>query len=70
MEFNPYSDYSAEIPNGYNITFSDLENIKAMEKIGIEEVKDTCFVLVAGGLGERLGYNGIKIGIPLELITK
>ena len=26
--------------------------------------------IVAGGLGERLGYNGIKIGIPAELITK
>lgn len=29
-----------------------------------------CFVLVAGGLGERLGYDGIKIGIPIELVTK
>lgn len=44
--------------------------MKDMEKIGIEEIKDTCFVLVAGGLGERLKYNGIKIEIPIELITK
>jgi UDP-sugar pyrophosphorylase len=27
-------------------------------------------VLVAGGLGERLGYDGIKVGIPIELTTK
>ena len=27
------------------------------------------FVLVAGGLGERLGYNGIKIAIPYEIFT-
>jgi len=26
-------------------------------------------VLVAGGLGERLGYPGIKIGIPMDLLT-
>lgn len=28
------------------------------------------FVLVAGGLGERLGYNGIKIEIPMELVSR
>jgi UDP-sugar pyrophosphorylase len=36
----------------------------------LNEVANTCFVLVAGGLGERLGYNGIKIGIPIELVTR
>lgn len=30
---------------------------------------DTAFVLVAGGLGERLGYNGVKIAIPSEITT-
>jgi len=28
------------------------------------------FYKVAGGLGERLGYNGIKIRLPIDLITK
>ena len=28
-----------------------------------------CFCLVAGGLGERLGFPGIKIGIVTEVIT-
>jgi len=37
--------------------------------LGLPELKNLCFVLVAGGLGERLGYSSIKIGIPLELIT-
>jgi UDP-sugar pyrophosphorylase len=28
----------------------------------------TCaFVLLAGGLGERLGYTGIKVGLPAEV---
>lgn len=25
---------------------------------------------MAGGLGERLGYDGIKVGIPIDLVTK
>lgn len=28
------------------------------------------FVLVAGGLGERLGYSGIKIAISTEITTR
>ena len=28
------------------------------------------FVLVAGGLGERLGHDDIKMGIPIELMTR
>jgi UDP-N-acetylglucosamine pyrophosphorylase len=31
----------------------------------LELIKDTCFVLVAGGLGERLGFDGIKVSIPI-----
>ena len=27
-------------------------------------MQDTVFVLVAGGLGERLGYGGIKVELP------
>ena len=26
-----------------------------------------CFVLVAGGLGERLGYSGIKLSLPIDI---
>jgi len=29
----------------------------------------TAFVLVAGGLGERLGYSGIKVALPTETTT-
>ena len=30
----------------------------------------TCaFVLLAGGLGERLGYTGIKVGLPAEVLS-
>jgi UDP-sugar pyrophosphorylase len=32
-------------------------------------VSDCAAVLVAGGLGERLGYSGIKVALPTELST-
>ena len=66
---NPYSDYSATIPKGKTLQLSNLEEIMKYEEIGMNEMKDSCFVLLAGGLGERLGYSGIKIGISLESIT-
>lgn len=43
--------------------------IEAMEKVGIEHVHECAFVLLAGGLGERLGYNGIKLEIPTEIVS-
>ena len=30
---------------------------------------ECAFVLVAGGLGERLGYSGIKVALPTESAT-
>jgi len=39
-----------------------------LEKDGLELIKTAGFVLVAGGLGERLGFDGIKISIPLETV--
>ena len=39
------------------------------EKIGMEALANTCFILVAGGIGERLGYNDIKLSLPMESIT-
>lgn len=36
---------------------------------GVEASREAAFVLVAGGLGERLGYSGIKIALPAELAS-
>ena len=49
-----------QVPMGENLTFGDETFIK-YEETGIREAKNAAFVLVAGGLGERLGYNGIKV---------
>lgn len=39
----------------------------AAEAAGLAAFGDAAVVLVAGGLGERLGYSGIKLDIPVEV---
>ena len=39
------------------------------EKQGYAAMHSCAFVLLAGGLGERLGYSGIKIALPAEITT-
>lgn len=39
----------------------------AAEEEGLRCFAETAVVLVAGGLGERLGYHGIKLDIPVEV---
>eukprot|EP00331_Platyophrya_macrostoma_P010990 CAMPEP_0176432794 /NCGR_PEP_ID=MMETSP0127-20121128/15599_1 /TAXON_ID=938130 /ORGANISM="Platyophrya macrostoma, Strain WH" /LENGTH=570 /DNA_ID=CAMNT_0017815019 /DNA_START=18 /DNA_END=1730 /DNA_ORIENTATION=- len=68
-DVNPYEGYIPDVPKGLKLDHYSPD-IHEYEAIGLEEIKNTAFVLVAGGLGERLGYNGIKINIPAELITK
>jgi UDP-sugar pyrophosphorylase len=66
---NPMADVTdCKVPQGYNLKYGDAEFSK-FEQIGMEAMKGVCFVLVAGGLGERLGYNGIKIALPTELCS-
>jgi UDP-sugar pyrophosphorylase len=66
---NPFSKFTPSVPEGVNIKIND-EAFYKYEALGVKELEHTGFVLVAGGLGERLGYNDIKIGIPTELVTK
>ena len=44
------------------MTFGE-DNFIQFEEAGVKEAQNAAFVLVAGGLGERLGYNGIKVKI-------
>ena len=66
---NYFHDYTIEVPD--NIPHIDIgsEEFYELDQLGFNQIKDTVFVLVAGGLGERLGYSGIKIGLQNELIT-
>ncbi len=39
-----------------------------MEQLGLQELSKLGLVLIAGGLGERLGYSGIKIDLPVSTV--
>lgn len=49
-----------QVPSGEVLTFGE-DNFIQFEETGVKEAQNAAFVLVAGGLGERLGYNGIKV---------
>lgn len=49
-----------QVPTGEVLSFGD-DNFIRFEEAGVKEAQNAAFVLVAGGLGERLGYNGIKV---------
>ena len=40
-----------------------------MEARGLEEAVRLGFVVVAGGVGERLGFSGIKLALPCEIVS-
>ncbi|KAK4490150.1 hypothetical protein RD792_000807 [Penstemon davidsonii] len=65
---NPYDGFSPSVPSGEALTFGDDKFVQ-YEDAGVREARKAVFVLVAGGLGERLGYNGIKVALPLESTT-
>lgn len=65
---NPFKGYTPMVPNGERLTFGDEMFVKFEER-GVKEACRSAFVLVAGGLGERLGYSGIKIALPSETTT-
>ena len=60
MGENPLKGWKPSIPAGMSFELKTEEYTK-MEEIGRNELASVGFVLVAGGLGERLGYNGIKV---------
>lgn len=45
------------------------DRLLEMENIAQTALRQTVFVLVAGGIGERLGYSGAKVGLPVETAT-
>ncbi len=65
---NPFSGYTPSVPKGEQIDYADTERIHTLETEGMKEMGKCGFVLVAGGLGERLGYSSIKVGLPLQVL--
>eukprot|EP01084_Bolivina_argentea_P009428 17598_1 len=66
---NPYANWSPSVPPGVVLQYNSKE-FHDFEAIGKESFKNLGFVLVAGGLGERLGYSGIKISLPMDITSE
>lgn len=73
---NPFSDFEASVPEGENLQYDTLEpddhtgmTFTEAEQTGLTGIDSVAFVLVAGGLGERLGYSGIKLSLETNLVT-
>lgn len=64
---NPYDKFKPEVPKGYFLR-PGQEEFDQFEEAGLAELAKTGFVLIAGGLGERLGFSSIKISLPVVTI--
>jgi len=62
---NPLEGFVPSVPEGAVLS-AHSEPFREAERRGIGASAHTGFVLVAGGLGERLGYGGIKVALPTE----
>ncbi len=65
---NPFEGCMPVRPDLADLSGFGEEYDKA-EAAGLKCFAETGVVLVAGGLGERLGYHGIKLDIPVEVTT-
>mmetsp|Transcript_19246 Transcript_19246/g.34308 ORF Transcript_19246/g.34308 Transcript_19246/m.34308 type:complete len:120 (-) Transcript_19246:9-368(-) len=59
---NPYDGYVPRVPEGERLQTATSQ-FDECEELGMKNMSKAGFVLVAGGLGERLGYNGIKVAL-------
>jgi UDP-sugar pyrophosphorylase len=57
---NPLLGWTPSVPEGMTFELGS-EEYRKMEELGRHELGTVGFVLVAGGLGERLGYSNIKV---------
>lgn len=65
---NPFDNFKPDIPTGEELR-PGTELFDQLEEAGLKELPKLAFVLIAGGLGERLGYtSGIKIDLPVTII--
>jgi UDP-sugar pyrophosphorylase len=65
LQMTIHENLRAHSHTGRVLEYASSEFIEA-EEVGLSLFKDCAFVLVAGGLGERLGYAGIKLSLPVS----
>jgi UDP-sugar pyrophosphorylase len=68
---NPFDEYKALVPDGESLSYDGqgTMSFSDAEQAGLKACAGAVFVLVAGGLGERLGYSGIKLSLETNLLT-
>eukprot|EP01057_Protomagalhaensia_wolfi_P004698 Protomagalhaensia_wolfi_Nauph_80__4697@NODE_486_length_2443_cov_408_004576_g366_i0_p1_GENE_NODE_486_length_2443_cov_408_004576_g366_i0NODE_486_length_2443_cov_408_004576_g366_i0_p1_ORF_typecomplete_len592_score163_80UDPGP/PF01704_18/1_4e70_NODE_486_length_2443_cov_408_004576_g366_i0441777 len=66
---NPFDGYKPETPSCLNPAIGS-EEFYQLEESGLKAVSKCAFVLVAGGLGERLGYPEIKISLMTNSLVE
>ena len=66
---NPYDGFVPEKPDTVDLSAFGAD-FETAENVGFSAAQGLAVVLVAGGLGERLGYSGIKVDIPVEVTTQ
>ena len=66
---NPLEGWAPAVPEGAKLEFGS-EGFLEHEALGLKELGALSFVLVAGGLGERLGFSGIKVALPWQMSTR
>jgi UDP-sugar pyrophosphorylase len=64
---NPFEGCTPAQPDTVDLTAFD-QTYRECEEVGLAHMDRLAVVLVAGGLGERLGYPGIKLDIPVEVL--
>ncbi|KAJ1410383.1 udp-n-acetylglucosamine diphosphorylase, partial [Ochromonadaceae sp. CCMP2298] len=68
MGENPLAGWTPTVPTGVKLE-PVTQAYSEYERRGIPQLGKCGFVLVAGGLGERLGFNGIKVALPSQTVT-
>ena len=63
---NPFEGFKPEPPQTIDLS-KDEKLLYKHELQAVDKLDQLAVAMVAGGLGERLGYEGIKIQIPFEL---
>jgi UDP-sugar pyrophosphorylase len=66
---NPYEGFRVAEPTDA-VRLETRKDFDQYEGKGLEQAANTAFVIVAGGLGERLGYKGIKLALPSDICTE
>ncbi len=68
---NPYEGFKVEAPGkDVAVRIDTPADFAHYEPVGLAQAARTAFVIVAGGLGERLGYKGIKLALPSDISSE